>query len=696
LFKSLSIFFITVSSLLSMTGFANSGSTITSANCTFQLENPTRGNCSSVVIAPGNDTKVNLLLLNQDKLKKPLNAPTFPNLTPRSANHVFFWSDVKTQIINMDEENRRWWHTPSHCVSFEGGTRDYNKAVSINKAIPESEKNLLYQAREILGVMCAYSDSVSTTYPLEAIGINSSQGSMFLSYIKAAAYFYGEAWPQAIEKFSLISDSPDPWIREASLYMIARTQLIQASVSAIDRWGIFLGPDLVDKDLLNKAQISMEFYLLNYPNGRYTSSAVGLLRRLMFLNSDYPALTQEYARLTSATDLSTRNGLTTLEEIDRLSSQLSLTPGTIRLAVNILALMRSGDHNQISKKELESQKQYFSNDPALYSFLLANYAFYVEKDFREVLKLIPDEAQKNSFLPLEFSRQALRGMALSALDDVDVQRFWQDMLNGVDVIYQRPIVELGLTTNYERKDKLTEVFKKGSLIKDSYIRKTRLLYAADYDILRDQAQNDTRPKTEKDLALFILLYKQLTRGRYEDFVIDAQLVPEKANTHNHYISELEPDSKIPVGIFRDGIWSDGYPCPSISITSGQLAFNKSKGTLDSNQKKNSQYAKALLCLGDFYRLNNIDRLLDRQFSKEPSPSKTIRRGNFYSNLINDPSVDSNDKAYALYRVIKCYSPSGNNSCGGESVNQAQRKDWFKLLKGKYGKSKWAKELNYYW
>jgi len=416
----------------------------------------------------------------------------------------------------------------------------------------------------------------------------------------------------------------------------------------------------------------------------------------MFLNSDYPALTQEYARLTSATDLSTRNGLTTLEEIDRLSSQLSLTPGTIRLAVNILALMRSGDHNQISKKELESQKQYFSNDPALYSFLLANYAFYVEKDFREVLKLIPDEAQKNSFLPLEFSRQALRGMALSALDDVDVQRFWQDMLNGVDVIYQRPIVELGLTMNYERKDKLTEVFKKGSLIKDSYIRKTRLLYAADYDILRDQAQNDTRPKTEKDLALFILLYKQLTRGRYEDFVIDAQLVPEKANTHNHYISELEPDSKIPVGIFRDGIWSDGYPCPSISITSGQLAFNKSKGTLDSNQKKNSQYAKALLCLGDFYRLNNIDRLLDRQFSKEPSPSKTIRRGNFYSNLINDPSVDSNDKAYALYRVIKCYAPSGNNSCGGESVNQAQRKDWFKLLKGKYGKSKWAKELNYYW
>lgn len=239
MFKSLFILFITVSSLLSMTGFANSGSTITSANCTFQLENPTRGNCSSVVIAPGNDTKVNLLLLNQDKLKKPLNAPTFPNLTPRSANHVFFWSDVKPQIINMNEESRRWWYTPSHCVSFEGGARDFNKAISVNKEIPENEKDLLYQARKMLGFMCGYSDSVPTTSSLEASGINSSQGSMFLGYIEAAAYFYFEAWPQAIEKFSFISNSSDPWIREASLYMIARTQLIQASVSAIDRWGIF-------------------------------------------------------------------------------------------------------------------------------------------------------------------------------------------------------------------------------------------------------------------------------------------------------------------------------------------------------------------------------------------------------------------------------------------------------------------------
>ena len=287
-------------------------------------------------------------------------------------------------------------------------------------------------------------------------------------------------------------------------------------------------------------------------------------------------------------------------------------------------------------------------------------------------------------------------MALTALDDVNAERFWEDMLNGVDLIYQRPIVELGLTTNYERKDKLIEVFKKGSLINDSYIRKTRLLYAADYDILRDQAQNDKRPKNEKDLALFVLLYKQLTRGRYEEFIINAQLVPENANKHNHYLSELEPDGNIPIGIFRDGIWSDGYPCPSISITSVQLALRKTNKTLDSNQTTNSQYAKALLCLGDFYRLNNIDRLLARRFSQEPSPSKTIRRGNFYSNLITDPSVDSKDKAYALYRAIKCYAPSGNNGCGGEPVNQAQRKDWFHLLKGKYGKSRWAKELKYYW
>ena len=48
-----------------------------------------------------------------------------------------------------------------------------------------------------------------------------------------------------------------------------------------------------------------------------------------------------------------------------------------------------------------------------------------------------------------------------------------------------------------------------------------------------------------------------------------------------------------------------------------------------------------------------------------------------------------DKAYALYRAINCYAPSGNNSCGGSDVDKSVRKAWFQRLKGDYAKSSWA-------
>jgi len=46
--------------------------------------------------------------------------------------------------------------------------------------------------------------------------------------------------------------------------------------------------------------------------------------------------------------------------------------------------------------------------------------------------------------------------------------------------------------------------------------------------------------------------------------------------------------------------------------------------------------------------------------------------------------------------VRCYAPSGNNTCGGEEVEESQRKAWFNTLKRQYGGTKWAKELEYYW
>ena len=60
------------------------------------------------------------------------------------------------------------------------------------------------------------------------------------------------------------------------------------------------------------------------------------------------------------------------------------------------------------------------------------------------------------------------------------------------------------------------------------------------------------------------------------------------------------------------------------------------------------------------------------------------------------SAAKEEKAYALYRAINCYAPSGNNSCGSQEIPLSQRKGWFNTLKRQYGTSQWAKQLKYYW
>ena len=43
--------------------------------------------------------------------------------------------------------------------------------------------------------------------------------------------------------------------------------------------------------------------------------------------------------------------------------------------------------------------------------------------------------------------------------------------------------------------------------------------------------------------------------------------------------------------------------------------------------------------------------------------KSTSRGDIYANIIADPKAPADGKAYALYRAINCYAPSGNNTCG---------------------------------
>jgi len=147
---------------------------------------------------------------------------------------------------------------------------------------------------------------------------------------------------------------------------------------------------------------------------------------------------------------------------------------------------------------------------------------------------------------------------------------------------------------------------------------------------------------------------------------------------------------VPAGVYVRGTFADGYACPALRETIAQLA-------------RNADHVKGRLCLGDFYRINGFDQsYLDLGVEKgalgsfAEYPGEPIPRSKLYSDIIAEPGVAPNDRAYALYRAIRCYAPVGYSSCGGEEVPEEQRRAWFQRLKGEFAQTRWGQEAEYYW
>ena len=70
--------------------------------------------------------------------------------------------------------------------------------------------------------------------------------------------------------------------------------------------------------------------------------------------------------------------------------------------------------------------------------------------------------------------------------------------------------------------------------------------------------------------------------------------------------------------------------------------------------------------------------------------------NTYTSVLANARSSKEDKAYALFRAVNCYAPSGVNDCGGPDVPKSQRKAWFTSLKRDYAGTWWSSALQYYW
>jgi hypothetical protein len=528
----------------------------------------------------------------------------------------------------------------------------------------------------------------------------------FGAYLAGSAAFYAGDWRAARLQFAALRAAKDPWVRETALYMDARSELNAASSAPgfADDYGYF---DIAkaDKAAAQRADAGFANYLKAYPTGRYAASAAGLVRRARWLAGDVAGQSAAYAALLGTIDPKAPATAGLIEEMDL---KFIFEPGADKASRELLLLamfdllrMRSytpqegedayARHGlpQLTADELVRQQSTFAGHADLYDFLRANQAFYVAHDYRAVLQLLPDDARKPAYNPLAFSRQVLRGMALAELHDRNEAGFWQELLGGAKALYQRPTVELGLALGWERAGQVGKAFAAQSPVQDPRIRSILLQYSAGPELLRSVAGPAGRSQLERDTALFTLVLKELSRASYAAAAGDLAKVRANAPTDG-WLGWRELEDQVPVGLFTRGKFADGYPCPALRDTVAQLA-------------RDPRDVKGRLCLGDFYRLNGFDGFdLEGPDEKDVLgsfthyPGAPIARSRFYADIVADAAASHQERGYALYRAVRCYAPSGNNSCGGVDVPVAQRRAWFQRLKSEFGDTRWARETQYYW
>jgi TolA-binding protein len=687
------------------------------------LSHPDFTGCDNMaMLQPGNDTRANLLLLLLDKRG---DGPIFPATKP-TPDPLVDWPIFGLQFqppqppaidgsTPIDESSSTDYAEGegSRCRSDAAGDSAFEKAVGAATDIPESERAALIDARHHLSPTCTGPSGGAAAVAQLARTVQSPAGKNFLVYLQAAQAFYEGDFDPAAKGFGALAAVNQPWLSETARYMLGRVEMNRQQIGLFDDYGAMPPGKVADPKVTDAAEAAFNAYLQAYPQGLYAVSARGLLRRVYWLGGRTDKLAETYA--TALTDRPGARGLGDTAYADEVDAKLlgftenssgpkdtwepTFAKDPTLLAVFDLQRMRCGSENYqdtvcrtpFERSWLEGQDLSFAASPDLFEYLLALYDYYYDGSSNGTVAAlkIPEMIPQAPFTTLEFSRQMLRGMALEATKDPKALDHWMAMLPMTQRPMQRGAVELAIAYHDERNHAVDQVFAADSPVSNPVLRQVLLENIADAPLLRKQASDPTVSKSERNIALYTLLYKELSRGHPADFLKDVPLVTDDVIVEG-YPAPGWDKPHWPVEVFAQATAGE-YDCKPLKDIATLLA-------------RNPKDSKAQLCLADFFLANGFDyETLDTPPTDDVLGSTpTLFKGPVYSRqavyqrLIASAKTPADDKAYALYRAVMCYSPSGNNSCGGKDVAPSQRKAWFMQLKKNYPSSPWAKALQYYW
>ena len=665
--------------------------------------------CSGMAfLSPGNDTRINLLMLLADRHGDVgvSHATSYDMMDRRGDAQPFDYGLFSRALGQKPAEDDNSNSYGDRCISNTSGQAAFEAALKAAKSLSGSERVQLSSARQTLIPQCGGGDMTLPAVAAAVAGITSQAGKDFSNYLLAAASFYDGDFGAARQQFQTLSKAQTGWPKEAALYMLGRVELNIALQTAFDDYG-YPVDDASNSAELVAAELAFKSYLKAYAQGNYAVSASGLLRKVYWLAKNEDKLLAEYVAAFKRKNLSGSNvSLADLvQEMDvKLGEKLELSKVSdpyILAMLNLKAMRYSDDpamqggEKPISRAQIEEQKRRFAGQEALYNYVLAAHALFVAKDADGALRLLPIQAEGDSYFA--HSQRALRALALDSKGDAGARAALTSVLDSSKRPFQRGSMELALAMHDERNAGLERVFAADSAVKDPEVREQLLRYTAGPKLLRAQAVAKTANRQEREVALYTLLYKDITRGAYKDFLRDQALIP--AGTRPKPEDDYTAPVYTNIAIFKWAGAKDGFVCPSLATLATALAGAPKD-------------VPSLMCLAEFARNSGFDsgaswpdlpQSLDVLPPKDelggtPSmfPGKPFSRLEIYKGVIADPGAPATSKAYALYRAVYCYGPSGYNSCGGVEVPKAQRKAWFNQLKKAHPASPWAVKLKYYW
>ncbi len=679
---------------------------------------------SPPVLGTGNDTRDNLLrLVGEKHALTPLRQPVPEDLT-RNRNYYF------------GEHIEEWYAAPGSAETPP--VEDTTLAEQLKQLAlpPELIKETTLKGDDSAGRFVSNNrDSVSQFYaallaepsltadqraalakarlkiPGDAADLNDltalaadpdSAAAHFRDYLLAANDFYLGNYTEAAQTFTRLKALQQPWLAETATYMLMRTALNQSTVNANGEYGDF-DVKKVDKAAVGQARDTAKAYLDQWPKGEYAASTQGLLRRINWYLEDWDALAALYEKAL----LQAENGdalVALIAENDSKMQSKDLTQydsyfvsapdAPLITFTQALRLMREVKCNDrapcVDDAFLQNIKPIFekSNALDLWRYLTLTLDYAQEKYPQIVQSIKPAEALPANNILL-FSEQSLYGEALMAQKQWPQARaHWLHLLTLSKDVEQQQYLQAKVAATDAFSGNVDAIFAADSAVKNLRYRSLVLKTVATPARLREQVANGPNNE-ERTIALHTLLIKDLIHGEYKTWLDNKKL---SSHITPPVIDKAFDD--VDLNVFGwDGSQADGeYHCASLEKTVGVLA-------------QKPQDAHALNCLGEFFRTTQAsvgvwkesqgNGMLDSAVAKALDSGQSDRQ-RYYQQVIADKKAEPEDKSFALYRAVMCYSPSGYNDCGGEEVDKAQRKAWFTQLKQQYPGSVWAQQLKYYW